>query len=94
MIEVIKRNAYKYEYTCQNCGSVMRLDKSDIKYRSGGYNETWWEFTCPVCNKAETDDESLDHFISDKFKVISIEFTEEFKKRSGSIWDDFWEVNI
>lgn len=70
MVEVIKRNAYKYEYTCQNCGSVMRLDKSDIKYRSGGYNETWWEFTCPVCNKAETDDESLDHFISDKFKAI------------------------
>lgn len=91
MIEVIKRNAYKYEYTCQNCGSVMRLDKSDIKYRSGGYNETWWEFTCPVCNKTETDDDSLDHFISDKFKVIpiAIDFSEEFKKRIGSMRDNF-----
>ena len=88
MVEVIRkgtRRVYKYEYTCQSCGSVMRLDKSDIKCRTGGYNETWWEFACPVCNKTEKDDKSLDHFILNRFKIIE----ETPKKRSGIVWDQF-----
>ena len=40
----------KYLYRCPNCGSLIEINKSDIKYNA--YMTDIWEyFSCPVCRE-------------------------------------------
>lgn len=49
-----KRNKFK----CVYCGSVLIAKNSELKYVGTQYNESIYEFYCPICECKRTTDDS------------------------------------
>lgn len=50
MVEVIRKYVRKLEFTCPECGSVSKLDESDIRCHEYPYQQqSSYTFNCPVC---------------------------------------------
>jgi transposase len=54
MVRIIKRGPPKkkvYEFTCNNCKSVLQADENEVKFNYGDQRDpyVYYSITCPVC---------------------------------------------
>lgn len=89
MVKVLKRCVKKLIYTCENCGSVMSLDESDIKVAEQyPYQSSYW-FDCPVCKRSIRSAESIKDLISKyNFEVKYIPEGAEHEKDTDIIYKE------
>ena len=48
---------YPKKFRCIHCGSVLEAYSYDLKYIGSQYNESIYEYICPVCQTIRTDDD-------------------------------------
>ena len=41
-------------FRCIHCGSIIEADKDDLKCVGRQYNETYYEYYCPVCMRTRS----------------------------------------
>ena len=66
MVEVIKKYARKLEFTCPECGSVSKLDESDIRCNEQYPYQPSYSFNCPVCLHRVYSSKGIIELINDK----------------------------
>lgn len=40
---------YPKKFKCIHCGSILEADAYDLKYIGSQYNDSVYEYVCPVC---------------------------------------------
>ena len=54
-MEVIERHEpyinRKYRFRCRRCESILEAKREELTARGNHYNETYYEFFCPVCKQ-------------------------------------------
>ena len=46
--------AWPKKFRCIHCESVLEVEADDLKYAGSQYNESFYEYYCPVCQTKRT----------------------------------------
>ena len=55
-MKVIERHEYRpkeWRFICPHCKSILQAKREELRATGSQYNETFYKFHCPVCDRDE-----------------------------------------